>query len=49
MRGRLSFDVCYLILAVRKRSGFLFTPKCLISIISVRIKYGPRSATVQPL
>ena len=36
-------------LSVRKRLGFLFTPKCLISIISVRIKYGPRSATVQPL
>lgn len=35
--------------SVRKRLGFLFTPKCLISIISVRIKYGPRSATVQPL
>lgn len=32
-----------------KRLGFLFTPKCLISIISVRIKYRPRSATVQPL
>lgn len=40
---------CYLILSVRKRLGFLFTPKCLISIISVRIKYGPRPATVQPL
>lgn len=26
-----------------------FTPKCLISIISVWVKYGPRSATVQPL
>lgn len=36
-------------MTVRKRLEFLLTPKCLISIISVRIKYGPRSTTVQPL
>lgn len=34
---------------VGKPIEFLFTPKCLISIISVRIKYGPRSSTVQLL
>lgn len=33
----------------QKRLRFLFTPKCLISIKSVRIKYGPMTVTVQPL
>lgn len=39
----------YLIYSLRKRIELLFTLKCLISIISFMIKYGPRPSTVQPL
>lgn len=50
--GRLSFDVSMTATSpslCEKTAQLLFTPKCLISIISVRIKYGPGSATVQAL